>query len=81
MPSVFFIPDDMYKVLVKHEKKCTAVKWFCNVCEQQFGKIRMEIKVLAGKQVLLEAAQTDVGKSVVDIKQEVVHLKREFLNL
>jgi hypothetical protein len=71
------MPDDLYKGLMKHEKKCTGLKWFCKVCEQHFGKIRIEVKVLAEKQILLEAKQETMDKSVLDIKKEVIELKKQ----
>src|SRR6267154_2579412 len=72
------MPDDLYKALVKNEKKNTGVKWFCKVCELHFGKLKLEIKAVAERQVMVESKQISMEVGLVEVKREVVELKNEF---
>jgi len=75
------MPDDLYKLLVKYEKKKTGVKWFCNACEIHMGKVRMEIKVISEKQVKVELRVDKIETNWMDIKREVTELKNELTDL
>ena len=71
------MPDDLYKTLVKHEKKRTGVKWFCKVCEIHFGKVKLEIKIVEERQVVVEVKQVALEGDLMEIKREVGALKQE----
>src|SRR2546425_10405233 len=71
------MPDDLYKVLVKHENKNTGIKWFCEVCELHFGKVKLEIKLVAERQVTVELKQIVLKESLTEVKREVSELKKE----
>ena len=72
------MPDDLYKTLVKHEKKNTGIKWFCKVCELHFGKVKLEIKAIAERQVEVESKQATMEVSLTEARREIVELKKEF---
>ena len=72
------MPDDLYKTLVKHEKKNTGIKWFCKVCELHFGKVKLEIKAIAERQVEVESKQAVMEVGLTEAKREIVELKKEF---
>ena len=72
------MPDDLYKTLVKHEKKNIGIKWFCKVCELHFGKVKLEIKAIAERQVEVESKQATMEVSLTEARREIVELKKEF---
>jgi len=72
------MPEDLYKVLVKHEKKSIGIKWFCKICETYFGKIKMKIKILSERQGVVEVKQFDSDKTLNEVKNEVLELKKNF---
>jgi len=75
------MPDDLYRILKKYENKKTGVKWFCDTCEIHMGKVRMEIRVLAERQIKLELKQDVADSHWMEIKQEVMELKKELTDL
>jgi len=72
------MPEDLYKVLAKHEKKCTGTKWFCKSCESHFSKMRMEVKILTDRQTIFEIKQDTADKDLSEIKREFSEFKKEF---
>ena len=72
------MPDDLYKMLKKYEKKNTGTKWFCKGCEMHFGKMKMEIKIVAERQTMVESKQEAVQVSITEVKREVLNLKNQF---
>jgi len=71
------MPEDLYKVIMKHQKKNTGTKWFCKTCEIHFGKVRMEIKILNERQVVVESKQLDAEKTINQVKIEISELKKD----
>jgi len=72
------VPEDLFKAVLKHEKKSTGIKWFCKICETYFGKIKMEMKILSERQGLVEVKQLDSDKTLNEVKNEVLELKKGF---
>src|ERR1700759_1855654 len=72
------MPEEIYKNLVKFEKKCSGLKWFCKFCEKHFGKLKMEMQVMSEKQLMMESKHEGVEKNVSVLMKEVGDLKREF---
>ena len=72
------MPDDLYKALRKHDNKNTGVKWFCKTCEMHFGKLRLEMKAVAERQGIVELKQVTMEAGLVEVRREVVELKKEF---
>src|SRR2546425_2484360 len=71
------MPDDLYKSLVKHEKRHTGVKWFCKVCQIHFSKVKLEIKIVEERQVVVEAKQVTFEAGLMDVRRELGALKQE----
>lgn len=71
------MPEDLYKVLVKYGNKTTGTKWFCKNCEIHFGKLKVEIRIMAEKQTAMEMRQFETENGLARMKSEVTELRKE----